>query len=130
MNGERAINPYESADAPDLAALTAHEQQMLKFYLKYRYTCPTLVSLVIRYLPSWGMMACTFAILLGVVFVMSGAVMTVPILVFVTGAWMRGHFAGLRPMSPRGSVLAAASADPELAGHGEHLVCQFTVASR
>lgn len=87
MHGERAVNPYESADAPDLAALTAHEQQMLKFYLQYRSTCPTLVSLVIRYLPSWGMMACTFAILLGVVFLMSGAVMTVPILVFVTGVW-------------------------------------------
>ena len=87
MHGERAVNPYESVDAPDLAALTAHEQRMLKFYLKYRTTCPTLVSLVIRYLPSWGMMGCTFAILLGVVFLMSGAVLTVTILVFVTGVW-------------------------------------------
>lgn len=87
MHGERAVNPYESADALDLAALTAHEQQVLKFYLKYRYTCPTLMRLLIRYLPSWGMMACTFAIVLGVVFLLTGAGRSAPYLIFVTGVW-------------------------------------------
>jgi hypothetical protein len=88
MHGEQAVNPYESADAQDLAALTTHEQQALKFYLKYRYTCPTLFGLVIRYLPSWGMMACTFAIVLGVVFLLTGTLRTLPFLTFVSGLWM------------------------------------------
>jgi hypothetical protein len=34
------------------------------------------------------MMACTFGIMLGVLYAMSGAAAAVPALVFVTGAWM------------------------------------------
>jgi hypothetical protein len=88
MNDERAINPYESSDAPDAAALTGHERRVLEFYLKYRYTCPTRARLISRYVPSWGIMACTFGIVLGVLYAMSGTVTAVPALVFVTGVWL------------------------------------------
>lgn len=88
MNAEPMINPYASSDIRDVATLTTRERRILEFYLKYRENGPSRANLIVQYVPSWGLMGCTFAILLGLLQVLFGATAAIPALVFVSGAWL------------------------------------------